>query len=124
MKPMKKAYYVSVAHQIIQEAPNDNTTEFKVFLDEEDFVRLRDKIAELSQEDDHTFRRAPIPYKSADHDEATQQYNERLIELYTLLYQYGNDQTRRSIVSLGVLGKLQNPDYNDPGYDDGFPLNK
>ncbi|MFD3261484.1 hypothetical protein ACE3MQ_23080 [Paenibacillus lentus] len=124
MKIGKKPYYVSVAHRMIQEAPNQDSTEFRVLLDDEDLVKLRDKIAELSEEDLYTFRRAPVPYKSADHDEATEHFNDRMIELYTLLYQYGDEQTRRSIISLGVLGKLQNHDYNDPGYNGKSPLNK
>ncbi|GAA0134655.1 hypothetical protein YSY43_14950 [Paenibacillus sp. YSY-4.3] len=124
MKTGKKPYYVSVAHRLIQEVPNQDSAEFRVQLDEEDLVKLRDKITELSEEDIYTFRRAPIPYKSADHDEATEQFNDRMIELYTLLYQYGDEQTRRSIIGLGVLGKLQNHDYDDPGYNGKSPLNR
>ncbi|MNJ49696.1 hypothetical protein [Paenibacillus fonticola] len=123
MKPLKKAYYVSVGHRVIREAPHHHSAEFKVFLDDEDLVKLRDKLTELSREDDFTFQRAPIPYKSADHDEATEHFNKRLIELYTLLYQFGDDQTRQTIISLGVLGKLQNPDYHHPGYDGAAPFN-
>ncbi|MNJ32926.1 hypothetical protein [Paenibacillus bouchesdurhonensis] len=124
MKTGKKPYYVSVAHRIIQEAPNQDSAEFRVLLDEEDLVKLNDKMAELSEEDIYTFRRAPVPYKSADHDAATEQFNDRMIELYTLLYQYGDEHARRTIIRLGVLGKLQNHDYNDPGYNGKSPLNK
>lgn len=124
MKTGRKPYYVSVAHRSIQEAPNQDSTEFRVLLDEEDFAKLSDKIAELSEEDIYTFRRAPVPYKSADHDDATEQFNARMIEVYTLLYQYGDEQTRRSIIGLGVLGKLHNSDYDDPGYNGKSPLNK
>ncbi|WP_055106594.1 hypothetical protein [Paenibacillus ihumii] len=124
MKTGKKPYFVSVAHRLIQESPNQDNAEYRVLLDEEDLVKLRDKIAELSEEDIYTFKRAPVPYKSADHDEATEHFNDRMRELYTLLYQYGDERTRRSIIGLGVLGKLQNQDYDHPGYNGKSPLNK
>ncbi len=116
-------YYVSVTHRLIQETPNDST-EFEVLLDEEDLAQLKDKIAGLDDEDEYTFKRAPVPYKSADHDEAPNQFNQRLTELYVFLYRAGSERTRKAIMEMGVLNNLSNMDYNDPGYGGGSPLNK
>ncbi|WP_236291240.1 hypothetical protein [Paenibacillus allorhizoplanae] len=37
--------------------------------------------------------RAPIPYKSADHDKATDQFNDDLLKIYQLIYNLGTDAT-------------------------------
>lgn len=123
MAQPKTPYYVSVTQRIIQEERND-FTDFEVLLDEEEYTILRDKLADLTEEDEYTFKRAPVPYKSADHDEAPEQFNRRLTELYVLLYRAGTERTRDSIMEMGVLDNLANTDYNDPGYGDGSPLNK
>lgn len=116
-------YYVSVTHRLIQEVPNDST-EFEVLLDEEELILLRDKIAGLHDEDEYTLKRAPVPFKSADHDEAPEQFNRQLTELYVLLYRTGSERTRKAIMDMGVLNNLSNTDYNHPGYGEGSPLNK
>ncbi|WP_410770919.1 hypothetical protein [Fontibacillus sp. BL9] len=123
MAIQKTPYYVSVTHRLIQEIPNDST-EFEVLLDDEDLAILQDKIAGLSKEDEYTFKRAPVPYKSTDHDEATEHFNRQLTELYVLLYRTGSERTRKSIIEMGVLSNLTNTDYNHPGYGGGTPLNK
>ncbi|MEF2966213.1 hypothetical protein V3851_10260 [Paenibacillus sp. M1] len=119
----KTPYYVSVTHRLIQQTPNDSS-EFQVLLDEEELAQLRDKLNELSKEDDYTFKRAPVPFKSADHDEAPEQFNRRLTELYVLLYRTGTERTRNALMKMGVLNRLADTDYRDPGYGGGSPLNK
>lgn len=119
----KTPYYVSVTHRLIQEVPGDSS-EFQVFLDEEELEQLRDKIAKLSKKDEYTFRRAPVPYKSADHDEAPDQFDRSLIDLYVMLYRTGSERTRNSIIETGILDNLAHTDYNHPGYNGGSPLNK
>lgn len=123
MAPDKTPYYVSVTHRLIQEVPNDSS-EFEVFLDGEELEQLRDKIAQLSNKDEYTFKRAPVPYKSADHDEAPDQFDRSLIELYVMLYRTGSERTRNTILKMGILDNLAKTDYNHPGYDGGSPLNK
>jgi len=119
----KKNYYISVTHRLVQEVPNEST-EFEVLLDEEDLSVLRDKIGEMAKEDEYTLKRAPVPYKSADHDEAPDRFNRRLTEIYVLLYRNGTAKTREAIMNMGVLSNLSNTDYDHPGYNGGSPLNR
>ncbi|MBU5673490.1 hypothetical protein [Paenibacillus brevis] len=124
MEYEKQTYYVSVAHRLIQESPNDSA-EFEVLLDEEELSLLQDKLNALTAEDDYTFRRAPVPYKSADHDDAPEQFNKQLSELYVLLYRSGTAKTRTMLMESGILSRLGNTDYHHPGYGEhGSPLNK
>lgn len=120
----RSLYYVSVAHRLIQETPNDSG-EFEVQLDEEELTLLRDKLEALTAEDNYTFRRAPVPYKSADRDDAPEQFNKQLSEVYVLLYRTGTARTRTMLLESGILSRLGNTDYHHPGYGEhGSPLNK
>ncbi|MBP2001638.1 hypothetical protein J2Z69_002683 [Paenibacillus shirakamiensis] len=119
----KQRYYVSVTNQIIQDVRNEST-EFAVDLDGEELGLLTDKLNDLLKEDEYTLQRAAVPYKSADKDEATDHYNDRMIQLYEMLVRVGTEETREAIYGLGVLNKLDAPDYNDKGYGEGSPTNR
>lgn len=67
-------------------------------------------------DDEVTLFRALIPYKSADHDKATNQFNEDLLKLYQLVYHLGTDKTKAHIRGMNILNKLRDTDYNYPGY--------
>jgi hypothetical protein len=114
----KKRYFVSAAHGVIQDIRNE-TGEFEVHLTEEEVTILQDLLNDLRQEDDYTFRRAFVPYKSADHDDAAREFDETTVGLYQFLYNHGSSDTRQMIVSLNVLPKLDNTGYHDKGYGGG-----
>ncbi|MEC0240839.1 hypothetical protein P4H66_13365 [Paenibacillus dokdonensis] len=122
MENDKKRYYISVTHNLIQVVPNDST-EFEVMMTDEQVTRLRDQMDELIKDDEYTFKRAFVPFKSADHDDATEQFDDKLIGVYAYLHDIGDDETRRMIDELNILPKLHQTDYHDDGYDDS-PLNK
>src|SRR5688572_28019613 len=77
----KKTYYVSVNHNLIQDVPNDSN-EYVVYMDDEEVSKLRGLLYEVSSSDRYAFKRTFVPYKSADHDDAAEQYDERTINLY------------------------------------------
>ncbi|MGF7050809.1 hypothetical protein J2T13_005359 [Paenibacillus sp. DS2015] len=118
----KKTYYVSVAHNLIQDIPNDST-EFTVLGTDDEVSILRDKMSSLIKDDEYTFKRAFVPFKSADHDDSTNLFDDKMIELYAYIYQLGDEDTKRGIHEMNLLPKLLNTDYNDKGYDDS-PFNK
>ncbi|GIO34455.1 MULTISPECIES: hypothetical protein [Paenibacillus] len=122
MDTEKKRYYISVSHHLIQDVPHDSA-EFEVMMTEAEMSKLKDKLEDLNQEDENTFKRAFIPFKSADHDEAPQGYNDKLIDVYAYLYEIGDEHTKRTIEGMNILGKMQHTDYNNEGYDDS-PFNK
>lgn len=119
----KKHYFVSVNHGLVQDVRNDSN-EFEVLLTQEELTVLQDLLKDLSREDDYAFRRAFVPYKSADHDEAIDQYDDQTVKLFQYLHRHGSETTRQSIEQSGVLPKLENTGYQDKGYDGGSPTNK
>ncbi|GAB6928598.1 hypothetical protein JCM10914A_25810 [Paenibacillus sp. JCM 10914] len=122
MNSEKKTYYVSVNHNLIQEVPDD-ANEYVVHLNDEEVSKLRGLLHEVSSSDRYAFKRTFIPYKSADHDDANEEYDERTINLYNFLYNHGDEATRRTIEGMNIIGKLKDTGYDDPGYEDS-PLNK
>ncbi|WP_310831219.1 hypothetical protein [Paenibacillus pedocola] len=119
----KTSYYVSVNHGIIRDVPGDSN-EFEVLLSKDELTVLQDLLQNLRQEDNYAFRRAAVPYKSADHDDAAEQFDDGTIRLYRYLHRVGSAQTQQTIEQLGVLSKLENTGYEDKGYGDGSPTNK
>lgn len=119
----KQRYYVSVNHSLIQHERSDSG-EYEVLLDRDGLSRLQDLLKAHREREDETFRRAFVPFKSADHDQAAEQFDEQTVRLFSFLYESGTEDTRRSIAGSGLLPKLKNTGYEDPGYDGGSPLNK
>ena len=118
----QKRYYVSVAHNLIQDVPNDSN-EFVVNMDDEQLAKLKDLLDGVSGDDKYAFKRSFVPYKSADHDDAAEQFDDRTIELYTHLYLYGDEKTRKTIEEMNIIPKMQDTGYDHPGYENS-PLNK
>lgn len=122
METSTKTYYVSVHHQLIQDIPDDST-EFTVIMSNEELAQLRNQMSELAKDDEYSFRRAFVPYKSADHDDATQQFDDKILEVYKAIYRYGDPVTKQTITDMNILPKLKNTNYHDKGYEQS-PFNK
>lgn len=118
----KQRYYVSVNHNLIQNVPNDSN-EFVVHLNDEELAVLQELMDEISGGDKYAFKRTPVPYKSADHDDAAENFDERTIELYSFLYRHGDEKSRQTIQEMNIIPKLENTGYNHRGYE-GSPTNK
>ncbi|AEI39519.1 hypothetical protein [Paenibacillus mucilaginosus] len=117
----KKIYYISVGPGTIEDQQTladqrNYTYDYQVEASEEEYQELRRLLQSTEETQDGTFARAPIPYKSADHDPATEQFNDRMKDLYTLLYRLGTAETKGHIEKMGILKKLGNTDYDLPGY--------
>ncbi|WP_340021065.1 hypothetical protein MHI24_18870 [Paenibacillus sp. FSL K6-1096] len=119
----RKRYFVAVNHGLIQETRNDSN-EYEVLLSGDELTVLQDLLNELSRGDDYAFRRAFVPYKSADHDEAAEQFDDATIRVFQYLHDHGTEETRRQIEGLNVLQKLEHTGYEDEGYGEGSPTNK
>ncbi|CAM4311153.1 hypothetical protein FHS16_000723 [Paenibacillus endophyticus] len=112
----KKFYYVSISGKRIEPEPSIND-QLTVVGTSEQISELQQQLDQIQRDDEITQFRAPIPYKSADHDQATDKFNEDLIKVYHTVYELGTDETRAHIRQMNILTKLQDTDYNYPGYE-------
>jgi hypothetical protein len=111
----KTRYYVSVSSRTVQETLPE-TDNLEVDVDADELAELHSLLAKEERKDETTQLVAPIPYKSNDHTEAGQDYTDGLSNLYGYIYQVGTEKTKRHIESMKILNKLQDTDYNYPGY--------
>lgn len=112
----KKHYYVSVSGKSVEAEPS-KTEQLQVLATENEINDLQILLDREKQGDNHTGQRAPIPYKSADHDPATDEFNDEIIDVYRAIYQIGTEETKQHIRSMNIIKELQNTDYNHPGYE-------
>lgn len=108
--------FVSVSNKSLESEVSKNE-QLEVRGTEEELEILRQMLEQLQRDDEATQLRAPIPYKSADHDKASHQFNDDLLKLYQLIYNLGTDKTKAYIHDMNIINKLQNTDYEDPGYE-------
>ena len=90
----KSTYYVTVATGLIeqQQAMQDKanrTHEFDVEASDEEIAVLRDLFDKQAASEELTFKRATIPYKTADQDPSTERYNGDILNIYRYLYEIG-----------------------------------
>ncbi|WP_211747246.1 hypothetical protein [Paenibacillus sp. Marseille-Q4541] len=115
-------YYVSITQQLIHQEPTE-ANDYEVQLNQDELSRMQDLMSSIGNEDEYTFKRTPVPYKSADHDDANEKFTDRIQELYQLIYDNGTEKTRETIREQRVLTKLDHTDYDNKGYENS-PLNK
>jgi hypothetical protein len=111
----KDRYYVSVSAHTITKEPS-MTDQLTVLATAKERDHLETLLQNEERADDQTHVRAIIPYKSADHDQATNTYNSNLLHIYRYIYKIGTDETKRHIEYMDIIRDLKNPDYNQPGY--------
>ncbi|MCM3628216.1 hypothetical protein M3194_12660 [Paenibacillus glycanilyticus] len=112
----KKTIYVSVSNKSLDTEASMNE-QLEVRGTEEELEKLHRMLERLQRDDEVTQFRAPIPYKSADHDQATDKFNDDLIKLYQVIYLLGTDKTKAHIHDMNILNKLEDTDYEYPGYE-------
>jgi hypothetical protein len=112
----KQTYYVSISGKRVEPEPSIND-QLTVTATLEEIDELQLLLDQIQRDDEKTQFRAPIPYKSADHDEATDKFNEDIIKVYDAVYMLGTKETKDHIRKMSILPKLQDPDYNYPGYE-------
>ncbi|MFC4303371.1 hypothetical protein [Cohnella boryungensis] len=111
----KLRYYVSVSAGIVGTEPA-LTDQLTVLATDEERNHLIALLEKERKALESTYVRAPIPYKSADHDSATNRYNDSMIEIYRFIYRIGTIETKRHIEYMDILRELRTPDYRHPGY--------
>ncbi|GBF77346.1 hypothetical protein PA598K_05890 [Paenibacillus sp. 598K] len=113
----KQRYYVSVSGGAIETEPS-KSEQLTIEATAEELAELQAILEQGQREDETTALRTPIPYKSADHDEAQNQFTEQLIDVYRAVYRVGTQETRTHIRGMNILEELKDTDYNHPGYED------
>ncbi|MFC3799926.1 hypothetical protein [Cohnella sp. GCM10012308] len=114
--PGRETYYVSVSAGTITKEENHTTDQLSVFATDREIDLLMSLFAKRAKTDDLTSLRGIIPYKSADHDPATDKYNEQMLDIYRTIFRIGTEETRKHLIHMDILNVLKDPDTHLPGY--------
>lgn len=112
----KETYYVSVSAGTITKEENHTTDQLSVYATDREIDQLMSLFAKRAETDDLTHLRGIIPYKSADHDPATDKYNEQMLDIYRMVFRIGTEETRKHLIHMDILSVLKDPDTHLPGY--------
>jgi DUF438 domain-containing protein len=111
----KQRYFVSVSANMVGAEPS-LTDQLTVLASEEEREHLVRLLNKEQKNNDQTYLRAHIPFKSADHDQATKRFNNSMVEVYRYIYEIGTIETKRHIEYMDILQELRTPDYHHRGY--------
>ena len=99
----KKSYYIEVASGEITQSQSSSPWNFKIEAKDADIQTLRSYFDENEQTEFSNFLRAHIPFKEYHFDSENDIQDEKLKQIYQLIYQLGDSETKQHIESMGIL---------------------
>ncbi|TYR82062.1 hydrolase [Priestia megaterium] len=100
---MKKTYYVSPGSGEVSQVSTASDWSFVIEATDLEIERLRECLDQRYSSDWQGFFRAHIPYREYHYDRQNDAYDEMTIELYKMLYELGDRQTKEHIEKMGIL---------------------
>ncbi|MDL0419244.1 hydrolase [Caldifermentibacillus hisashii] len=101
-------YYIDIVNGEISKSELD-TYHYVIHAADSDIKKLREIFNNLHQANLATFVRSHIPFLEYHHDRQNEIYDNGIKEMYSLLYELGDKETKNHIQSMGVL----NSDHSD-----------
>ncbi|MCP3033372.1 hydrolase [Halobacillus sp. A1] len=102
----KKPYYVNIGTREISINHDGNNDDFIINADDEDLLLLREVFDEMYDSDTRAFFRAHVPFDPYHHDMSNDEFDEGMKSAFRMIYDLGDDQTKKHIRSMGVLEDL------------------
>ncbi|MBA4495997.1 hydrolase [Paenactinomyces guangxiensis] len=105
----KKTYYVTVdigpnAGEIREEINlNDAVYDFEIRATPEEISRLEKLFEETQENDFHTFITAHIPYETRERLQDSRREDEKIDQIYQMIYQLGTEETKRKMKQSGII---------------------
>lgn len=99
----KKTYYVEVATGEISQSATSSTWNYKIEADDEEIIKLREYFDENYSIEWQSFFRAHVPFIEYHHDGENDAYDKTMKEVYSMLYELGDNDAKNHIESMGIL---------------------
>lgn len=100
----KKKYYVSVQSHEISQNLSGNNNDFVIHATDDEVRLLRAKFDNMRDAEWGTFWRAHVPIVQYHNDKSNDDYDSEITQVFQMLYDLGDEQTKSHIDSMGVLG--------------------
>lgn len=99
----KKTYYVNVGTGEVLEDSTALNYEFEITATEEEFDQLQELFEETDNTSQASYATSWLPWTVYYSNEANQEYDYYLTEVYRTLHRLGNEKTKRHIESMNIL---------------------
>ncbi|SDQ29649.1 hydrolase [Virgibacillus salinus] len=99
----KKKFYINLGSQEISQIKYDNNEEFVIHATEDEVRILRDKMDDMYNADYRAFFRAHVPIMPYHNDSSNDDYDIGITEAFQMIYDLGDENTKKHIDSMGVL---------------------
>ena len=103
MENGKQTYYVSIQSGETLERPAEPEGQFKIVAVDDEVNELRRFLNENYGADLKSFLESHVPFKQFHTSETNPEYDSTLKQAYGMIYQLGDQETKRQIESMGVL---------------------
>ena len=99
----KKTYYINVGTGEVLEDKGALNFEFEISATEEEIDKLQELFEETDNSSQGSYATSWLPWKVYYSNEANQEYDDYLTEVYRTLHKLGSEQTKRHIESMNIL---------------------
>jgi hypothetical protein len=100
----RKKFYVNIGSGEISQTKFGNNDEFTIHATNDEILLLRSKLNNMHGASWQSFWRAHVPIMPYHNDKPNDRYDDELAETYQMLYDLGDDNVKKHIEEIGVLG--------------------
>ncbi|MBO0992472.1 hydrolase [Bacillus sp. SD088] len=104
----RQTYYISIGAGEIFSAPNVSPWQFKINATEQQISKLRQIFDSNYTNSIADFARAHIPWVEYHNDPTNDRYDANLTQIYQMIYELGDQETKDHIDSIGILNNGDN----------------
>jgi hypothetical protein len=106
MDQTKKSYYIDIENaQVYTEPVEAAEWQFKIYATDQEMKKLADYIEKNYDADMKTFELAHVPFVEEKEKAQNHNYDASMEGMYKMIYELGDDETRRNIEEMGILQK-------------------
>lgn len=100
---MRDKYFIGISNGTITQKNADQNAAYTIYANDEELKEIRRKLEKMEDASLSSFLRAHIPIKPYHEDPQNDAYDDGLNELFQMLYELGDEQTKDHIRSLDTF---------------------
>ena len=100
---MRDKYFIGINNDTITQKNADQNAAYTIYANDEELKEIRRKLEKMEDASLSSFFRAHIPIKPYHEDPQNDAYDDGLNELFQMLYELGDEETKDHIRSLDTF---------------------
>jgi len=99
----KKTYYVTVSTGEVLDSKENINYDFEIMADQEELDQLQELFEETDNTSQNSYGTSYVPWNVYYNNEANEEYDYFLTEVYRMIHKLGTQETRNHIESMHIL---------------------